>query len=280
MIPPALDALARDPSWREIAIACPGLVYRRDAIDRHHTGEPHQIDLWRVSRDRVLDDLSMKEMIARACEATLPGWPWRISPASHPYTEHGLQIDARSPDDETWLEIGECGLASPRVLADAGLAGATGLAMGLGLDRLLMLRKGIPDIRLLRTRDPRVEAQMRDLAPYRAVSAMPAITRDLSIAVGANDTVEDLGDRVRAALGDRASSIEDVSIVSRTPCAELPPAARARIGLAPDQHNVLVRIVLRDLDRTLTADDANTLRDQIYAALHRGAVHQWAARGG
>lgn len=35
--------------------------------------------------------------------------------------------------------------------------------------------------------------------------------------------------------------------------------------------------MLRDLERTLTAADANALRDQIYAALHRGAVHQWAA---
>jgi len=59
----------------------------------------------------------------------------------------------------------------------------------------------------------------------------------------------------------------------------LPAAARARIGLGPGQHNLLVRVVLRDLERTLTAPEANALRDQIYAALHRGAVHQWAAPG-
>ena len=58
----------------------------------------------------------------------------------HPYTADGLQIDASS--EGGWLEIGESGLAAPRVLADAGLevATTTGLAMGLGLDRLLMLR--------------------------------------------------------------------------------------------------------------------------------------------
>jgi phenylalanyl-tRNA synthetase alpha chain len=48
--------------------------------------------------------------------------------------------------------------------------------------------------------------------------------------------------------------------------------------MAPGQVNLLVRVVLRDLDRTLTADEANDLRDRIYAVLHRGAVHQWAAR--
>ncbi len=69
----------------------------------------------------------------------------------------------------------------------------SGLAMGLGLDRLLMLRKRLPDIRLLRAGDPRIAGQMRDL------------------------------------------------------------------------------------ERTLTHEEANQLRAAIYAALHRGAVHQWAA---
>ena len=45
-----------------------------------------------------------------------------------------------------------------------------------------------------------------------------------------------------------------------------------------EQENLLVRVVLRDLERTLTAPEANALRDRIYAALHRGSAHQWAAR--
>lgn len=280
VIPSALDALARDPSWRDVVLVCPGLVYRRDCIDREHVGEPHQIDLWRIRRDGpALGDGDLREMIGLVVEAALPGRPWRAIPAEHPYTERGLQIDARDADGaDDWLEIGECGLAAPRVLDDAGLGTATGLAMGLGLDRLVMLRKGIPDIRLLRASDPRVADQMRDLAPYRAVSAMPAVARDLSIAVDAGDTAEDLGDRVRAALGDRAAAVESVAIMSETPHDALPAAARARIGLAPGQHNLLVRVVLRDLERTLTAAEANLLRDRIYAALHRGSAHQWAAR--
>jgi len=107
---------------------------------------------------------------------------------------------------------------------------------------------------------------------------MPPIVRDLSIAVDATDTAEDLGDRVRAALGDRAAAVESVAVLSATEHDALPAAARARIGLGPGQHNLLVRVVLRDLERTLTAAEANELRDRIYAALHRGAAHQWAAR--
>jgi phenylalanyl-tRNA synthetase alpha chain len=72
-----------------------------------------------------------------------------------------------------WVEVWECGLADPGVLAAAGLAGHSGLALGMGLDRMLMLIKGIPDIRLLRSADPRIAHQMRDLARYQPVSSMP-----------------------------------------------------------------------------------------------------------
>ena len=127
---------------------------------------------------------------------------------------------------------------------------------------------------------------MRDLGLYRPVSNRPAIARDLSIAVDDTDAAEELGDRVRAALGDRADAVEAVEILSETPGAELPTVARERLGLRPGQKNVLVRVVLRHPDRTLTRDEANTLRDDVYDALHRGTVDVWAtsdpgnARGG
>lgn len=49
MIPPALRTLAADPA-DDVLLVCPGIVFRRDAIDRLHTGSPHQLDLWRISR--------------------------------------------------------------------------------------------------------------------------------------------------------------------------------------------------------------------------------------
>ncbi|MCE9578628.1 MAG: hypothetical protein K8W52_36215 [Deltaproteobacteria bacterium] len=273
-IPPLLDALAADPSWTDVLLAVPGLVYRRDTLDRHHVGEPHQVDLWRIRRGAPLTRADLDAQLAAIVAAALPGARHRTTATAHPYTEDGVQVDVEL--DGAWLEIGEGGLASPRVLADAGLGDATGLALGLGLDRLVMLRKGLPDIRLLRARDPRIAGQLADLTPYRPVSMMPPAWRDLSIAVDADDTAEDLGDRVRAALGDRADAVEAVEILSDTPHDGLPAAARARLGMSPGQRNLLVRVTLRDLERTLTTDDANALRDRIYAAIHRGAAHQWA----
>src|SRR5262249_27005296 len=133
------------------------------------------------------------------------------------------------------------------------------------------------DIRLLRAEDARIARQMLDLLPYEPVSRHPPIRRDLSIAVAEGDTPEELGDRVRRSLGDRAASVEAVEVVSETERRSLPPAAADRLGIGPGQKNVLIRVVLRDLSRTLTHEEANGLRDSIYAALHRGSVHHWAS---
>ncbi|REF37608.1 hypothetical protein [Thermasporomyces composti] len=279
MVPAALRDLARraDPP-SSVLLACVGICYRRDAIDWQHSGTPHQVDLWPVTRERVCTETDLTRMIDVVVSAALPGARWRTTPATHPYTLAGRQIDVRW--DGRWIEIGECGLAAPAVLTGAGLTGWSGLAMGLGLDRLVMLRKGVPDIRLLRSTDPRVAEQMHDLAPYKPVSHLPPVRRDLSIAVGpdTDTSAEALGDRVREALGADADVAETVEVVATTAYEELPDTARARLGMRAGQRNVLVRLVLRPLDRTLTDDEANRLRDRVYAALHEGAVAQWASR--
>ena len=275
MVPEALRRVAASPV-DDVLLVCPGIVFRRDAIDRLHTGTPHQLDLWRITR-RTMTDSDMDEMIGALAEALVPGAEHRAEPRVHPYTLNGRQVDIERDDE--WIEVWECGLAHPQVLARAGLDQTwSGLALGMGLDRLLMIVKQIPDIRALRSADPRIASQMHDLEPYKAVSAMPAVRRDLSIAVDSDDLVEDLGDRVRTALGTEAASVEEVTVMSETRCGDLPPQAVRRLGARMNQKNVLVRIVLRDLERTLTDDEANDMRDRIYLALHEGTVFELARK--
>lgn len=288
MVPDALRRASRT-YWRDLTIVCPGMVHRRDAIDRTHTGTPHQVDLWRLRRGRTLGGADLEELVRGLVAAVLPDHEVRLVPAAHPYTRDGRQIDARPPasgdraEDDGWLEVGECGLAAPAVLRSNGHDPAlvSGLAVGLGLDRLVMLRKGIDDIRLLRSTDERVARQLLDLAPWRPVSHQPSVTRDVSIVLGRIDDEELVGDRVRELLGERAAWVESVRIVTRTPVADLPPAALARLGLDPgtrrgpdepsddDVDNALVRVVLRGIDRTLTDADANAVRDVLLPALGR-----------
>jgi phenylalanyl-tRNA synthetase alpha chain len=272
MIPPALRTLA-DDQCDDVLLVCPGITYRRDAIDRLHTGTPHQLDLWRIATQQLGDD-DMDLMIEILTTTLAPGLPYRCEVREHPYTLSGRQVDVLA--DGEWIEVWECGLAHPGVLSSSGLAGYSGLALGMGLDRLLMLRKHIPDIRLLRSNEPRVVSQMLDLATYRPVSKLPSIRRDLSVAVDCHDSAEDIGDRVRDELGDDANVVEEVTVLSESAHSALPRAAIERLGMSEGQKNMLVSIVIRPLERTLSDGEANHIRDRIYDAIHQGSNHQWA----
>jgi phenylalanyl-tRNA synthetase alpha chain len=279
-IPSALRRLAADadaPS--DVLLVLPGICHRRDAIDRLHTGTPHQLDLWLLRRGgRRLDRTDLADMVSRLLAAVLPGRHWRWTAAEHPYTVGGRQIDVI--DAGRPVEVAECGLAAPHVLRNAGVDAErwSGLALGMGLDRVLMLRTGVPDIRLLRSADRRVSTQMLDLTPYRPVSDLPPVRRDLSVAVAAGADAETLGDRVRETLGPDADLVEEVTVLSTTPYAALPGPARDRLGIRPGQDNVLLRVVLRATDRTLTAGEANAVRDRIYGALHEGTAGRSGSR--
>ncbi len=97
MVPPALRQLARDQLGQDqlaqdpgddVLLVCPGMVYRRDAIDWQHSGTPHQLDLWRITR-RAVTDTDMDEMISCLLGALVPDVPYREEPRIHPYTQRG-----------------------------------------------------------------------------------------------------------------------------------------------------------------------------------------------
>jgi phenylalanyl-tRNA synthetase alpha chain len=107
---------------------------------------------------------------------------------------------------------------------------------------------------------------------------MPPANRDISVAVPEDIDAEGIGDLIREGLRPQIlESVEQVITIGETPRAELPAQAIDRIGLQPGQKNVLLRLVLRHPTRTLTAPDANRIRDRVYAAIHQGTVSQWAS---
>lgn len=152
----------------------------------------------------------------------------------------------------------------------------SGLALGMGLERALMLRKDLPDIRYLRSTEPGIRTQMAHLDPWREVSTLPTISRDMSVVVDAQKADELLGDQVRAALPDRLDDIESIEVLVRTSWDDLPAKVRDRLGIEPHQTNALIRLTLRPLDRTLTDAEANDLRNQVYLAIHEGPHQELA----
>lgn len=108
MIPAALRSLAANPQGPDdVLIVAPGIVYRRDSIDRLHTGTPHQVDLWRLRRGRsVLGRVDLTDMIGRIAGAVLPGAMIRTEARTHPYMLDGMQVDVDRGGK--WVEAAEC----------------------------------------------------------------------------------------------------------------------------------------------------------------------------
>lgn len=146
---------SREPPIRVIA---PGRVFRKDDFDATHAPAFHQIE--GLMLDRSISLANMKAVIETAVRELLGSeleFRWRA--AYFPFVEPGLELDARSPKVKggRWLELLGCGMVHPKVLAAAGVDAEkwNGFAFGMGLDRLVMLRHGIADIRDLYQSDLR-----------------------------------------------------------------------------------------------------------------------------
>jgi phenylalanyl-tRNA synthetase alpha chain len=252
-----------------------GLVYRRDVIDPRHLDVFHQMDIWTLQKNgerapMKKDDLL--RLVNLVFKAVVPDLKPVIYDAVHPYTLEGVEVYA-DLGNNSQLEILEAGLAHPEVLRNAGFDPEqySGLASGFGLDRLVMALKSVPDVRYLRSNEPRIAAQMRNTEKFKEVSSMPPISRDMSYCIPETFTEEDINEEIKDAFGDKAFLVENVKIVSRTKYADLLPVAIERLGAVVGQDNVLVNITLRHPDVTLTKKEANALYDAVYPKLHKGS---------
>ncbi|MEK7515449.1 MAG: hypothetical protein AAB555_00745 [Patescibacteria group bacterium] len=252
----------------------PGLVYRRDVIDPKHLDVFHQLDVWTLRKDGDRGPVAREDLLRLVNSIFDAVFSSKVKPivneVIHPYTIDGIEVYAKS--DKFELEVLEAGLAHPEVLKEAGFDPQkySGLALGMGLDRLVMSFKAVPDIRYLRSTDPRITSQMLNLEKFKNVSDKPPISRDMSYCIPNNYTDEDICEEIKEAFGDEAYLIEDVKISARTKYDDLPQIAKDRLGATKGQDNVLVKITLRHPDKTLTREQANELYDQAYPRLNKG----------
>ena len=273
-IPGILDDLASKSDWDDVVILLPGLVYRRDVTDRKHLGVLHQLDMWRVhkksSDNRVIAKDDLLDIVRGIAETAAPGWKLRIVDNPHPYTKQGIEVNVVKGDRD--IEILECGLIGDQILKNSGLNpdAYSGWALGMGLDRLVMTLKDIPDIRYLRSANPDIAKQMADLSTYDEVSHQPSIKRDMSYSVPKKYVEEDINEDIRNALGDKMNILESVEVLSETAYEDLPEKIRKRLGCGKNQKNVLVRITLRHLERSLLNQEANDIYDDIYSKINYG----------
>jgi phenylalanyl-tRNA synthetase alpha chain len=146
--------LAQKPPIRVI---CPGRTYRCDS-DQTHTPMFHQVEGLVI--DRVAHLGHLKWILEEFCKAffEVADVKMRFRPSYFPFTEPSMEVDIqcsckggemRFGEGEDWLEILGCGMVHPNVLRNCGLDPDIyqGFAWGVGVDRIAMLKYGMPDLR-------------------------------------------------------------------------------------------------------------------------------------
>ena len=159
--------LARRPPIRVI---CPGRVFRFDN-DLRHSPMFHQVEGLAVAEGITFGDLkgTLEAFVHRLFSPTTGV---RLRPSFFPFTEPSAEVDITCPfchgggcatcSGTGWMEILGSGMVDPRVLANCGIDPAvySGFAFGLGVDRVAMIRYGIPNIRMLFDNDERLLRQV------------------------------------------------------------------------------------------------------------------------
>lgn len=139
-------------------IIVPGRVFRYEATDASHEANFHQVEGLMVGPNVSLANFKfiiaefLRRFFGRAIE-------FRLRPSYFPFTEPSVEIDMRFKG--SWLEIMGAGMVHPNVFHAVGYdpASIQGFAFGVGLDRLVMLKYKIPDIRMLYSGDIRLVRQ-------------------------------------------------------------------------------------------------------------------------
>ncbi len=140
-----------------LRIICPGGVYRAD-YDQTHTPMFHQVEGLAIDKDISMANLKwvLEEFFAAFFE--IDGIKTRFRASHFPFTEPSAEVDIqcswvdgqlRIGEGDGWMEVLGSGMVHPKVLAAGGIDPDKwqGFAFGMGIDRIAMLKYGIPDLR-------------------------------------------------------------------------------------------------------------------------------------
>ncbi len=166
-----------------IRIIAPGRTYRCDS-DQTHTPMFHQMEGLVIDRAIHMGHLkwTLDTFVSRFFETA--GVTTRFRPHHFPFTEPSAEMDVqcdrsggqiRIGQGADWLEVVGCGMVHPKVLANCGLDPAEwqGFAFGFGIDRLAMLKYGMPDLRDMFASDVRW-LKHYGFSPYAALPPLTA----------------------------------------------------------------------------------------------------------
>ena len=158
-----------------IRVICPGRTYRRDTTDATHSANFHQIEGLYVDTlpQKPVSLADLKSVLAYfAKEMMGEGVTVRFRPHFFPFTEPSVEVDftchvckgkgCNVCKQSGWIEVAGAGMVDPRVFKHVGYdpEKVSGYAFGFGVERIAMIKYGIPDIRWLYENDIRFLSQL------------------------------------------------------------------------------------------------------------------------
>ena len=158
-----------------IRVICPGRTYRRDTTDATHSANFHQIEGLYVDTlpQKPVSLADLKSVLAYfAKEMMGEGVTVRFRPHFFPFTEPSVEVDFTCHvckgkgcpvcKQSGWIEVAGAGMVDPRVFKHVGYnpENVSGYAFGFGVERIAMIKYGIPDIRWLYENDMRFLSQL------------------------------------------------------------------------------------------------------------------------
>ena len=258
------DVLKKLEEEGEVMALSPGIVYRKDEIDRNHYPAFHQIDglyLCKKSK-KIITQKDLEDVQIDMAKSILGNEiQYKFLVDTFPFTNPSVEMDILF--NKKWLEVNGAGLVRSEVLRNFGIDPDkyNGWAFGFG-DRLAMIKFGIPDIRILWSDDPRITSQFKDLnSIFKAVSKYPPVVRDISFVVEKDFAPNNYFDLVRDIASDL---VEEVAILDKYENDE-------KFGV--NKISYAFRITYRSLDRTLT----NSEIDKLHADLEKATINNFSA---
>ena len=249
------EVLERLKKEGQVGALSAGIVFRKDEIDKNHFPAFHQIDgLYVCRKDQKIITLEDLKNVERDIAKSIFGEnvECKFLLDSFPFTDPSVEMDIRLGGE--WMEVVGSGLVHKQVLKNFGLDPEVynGWAFGFGIDRLAMVKMGIPDIRILWSNDPRITSQFKDInSQYKEVSKYPEISRDISFVIDKNTSLNNYYEIVR----DSADNlIEEVKLLD---------SYENKEKFGKDKKSYTFRIIYRSPERTLTSEEINKIQEEI-----------------
>lgn len=252
-----------------------GKVYRVDELDKSHHECFHQIDWLRITakEKEIINQDTLREVLKSTINALFWEIEYRFNEDHFPYTTDSLEAEVKYK--WKWIEVNWAWVVHPDVLEKLWIDSTkyNGWAFWFGLERLVMVLKWIPDIRIFWSLDPRITKQWINLETYREVSSYPPVYKDISMVVPKSRFIKDIEEELKSWELELTRTTESdffaITWVIRDVGGDLIEEVKI-IDIYEndekfwvDNKSLTLKIIFRSIERTLTNEEINIMYFEI-----------------